>query len=73
MLPIIHYCFLHHHLPEERQKLSFILHPFISLLSPQFLCEPCQTLAIDVKIHDLRVCFAPNDPLASLTALLTTA
>ena len=31
MLPIIHYCFHHHHLPEERQMLSLILHPFISL------------------------------------------
>ena len=46
----------HHNLPEERQKLSLIPHPFISLLTPHFLCEPCRTLVTDVNIHDLRVC-----------------
>ena len=55
-------------------RLPLINHPSISLSTLHFRCVLCCTVATDVNIHDVGVCFPPSGlEVASMIARLTTS
>ena len=55
-------------------RLPLITHPSISLSTLHFRCVLCCTVATDVNIHDVGVCFPPNGlEVASMISRLTTS